>query len=187
MATAYIGLGSNLGDRMTTLQMAIQRLEALGRIAGVSGLYETEPVGNLDQPPFLNAVVALNTELAPADLLGALLGIERDLGRSRSFPNAPRTLDLDLLLVDDVTLDSSDLTLPHPRLHERAFVLVPLAELAPEMVHPVSGQTVREMLRVLPNRGGVELYAPAGWESAPNRVGSFAVTPPGDAGMCPGR
>jgi 2-amino-4-hydroxy-6-hydroxymethyldihydropteridine diphosphokinase len=187
LATAYIGLGANLGDRTAMLRTAVQRLETLGRITGVSSLYETEPVGYLEQPAFLNAVVALDTELAPVDLLQALLGIERDLGRRRSFPNAPRTLDLDLLLVDDVTLDTSDFTLPHPRLHERAFVLVPLAELAPEMVHPVSGRTVREMLRVLPNRGGVEVYAPAGWESAPNRVGSFDVTPPGGAGMCPGR
>ncbi len=171
MATAYIGLGSNLGDRMATLRTAVQRLETLGRITGVSSLYETEPVGYLEQPRFLNAVVALETALAPIDLLRALLGIERDLGRTRSFPNAPRTLDLDLLLVDDVILDTTELTLPHPRLHERAFVLVPLAEIAPEAVHPVSGQTVRELLRALPDRDGVEVYAPAGWESAPSRVG----------------
>jgi 2-amino-4-hydroxy-6-hydroxymethyldihydropteridine diphosphokinase len=187
LATAYIGLGANLGDRTAMLRTAVQRLETLGRITGVSSLYETEPVGYLEQPAFLNAVVALDTELAPIDLLQALLGIERDLGRRRSFPNAPRTLDLDLLLVDDVTLDTSDFTLPHPRLHERAFVLVPLAELAPEVVHPVSGRTVREMFRVLPNRGGVKVYAPSGWESAPDREGSFDVTPPGGAGMCPGR
>jgi 2-amino-4-hydroxy-6-hydroxymethyldihydropteridine diphosphokinase len=171
MATAYIGLGSNLGDRMATLRTAVQRLERLGRLSGVSSLYETAPVGYLEQPAFLNAVVALNTELAPGDLLQALLGIERDLGRTRSFRNAPRTIDLDLLLVDDVTLATTDMTLPHPRLHERAFVLVPLAELAPEMVHPVSGQTMRQLLSALPDRGGVEVHAPAGWEPAPSRVG----------------
>jgi 2-amino-4-hydroxy-6-hydroxymethyldihydropteridine diphosphokinase len=187
MATTYIGLGSNLGDRVAMLRTAVERLDTLGRITGVSSLYETEPVGYLEQSRFLNAVVALETSLAPVDLVQALLGIERDLGRTRSFPNAPRTLDLDLLLVDDVTLDTSELTLPHPRLHERAFVLVPLLELAPELVHPVSGETIRQMLRALPNRGGVEFYAPAGWESAASRVGSFAVTPPGDAGMSPGR
>jgi 2-amino-4-hydroxy-6-hydroxymethyldihydropteridine diphosphokinase len=170
MATAYIGLGSNLGDRKATLRTAVQRLKTLGRIAGISRLYETEPVGYLEQPPFLNAVVTLETELAPGELLRAVLGIERDLGRKRSFPNAPRTLDLDLLLVDDLTLDTTALTLPHPRLHERAFVLVPLAELAPEMVPPGSGQTVRELMRALPG-GGVEVYAPAGWESAPTRSG----------------
>ena len=162
MATAYIGLGSNLGDRMTTLQTAVQRLESLGRVAEVSSLYQTEPVGYLEQPPFLNAVVALETVLAPIDLLHALLGIERDLGRMRTFRNAPRTVDLDLLLVDNVILDTTELTLPHPRLHERAFVLVPLAEVAPEAVHPVSGQTVWELLGALPDRDGVEVYAPAG-------------------------
>ena len=170
MATAYIGLGSNLGDRMATLRSAVQRLQTLGRITRVSSLYETEPVGYLDQPRFLNAVVALETALAPVDLLRALLGIERELGRTRSFPNAPRALDLDLLLVDDVTLETAELNLPHPRLHDRAFVLVPLADLAPEMVHPESGQTVREMLRALPDQSGVEGYAPAGWESDPSRV-----------------
>jgi 2-amino-4-hydroxy-6-hydroxymethyldihydropteridine diphosphokinase len=166
MATAFIGLGSNLGDRTATLRTAIQRLEALGRITGISSLYETEPVGYLEQPSFLNAVVALETALTPADLLRALLGIERDLGRVRSFPNAPRTLDLDLLLVDNVILDTPDLTLPHPRLHGRAFVLVPLAEIAAQVVHPGSGKTMQKLLRALPDQGGVEVYAPAGWESS---------------------
>jgi len=165
MATAYIGLGSNLGDRMATLRTALQRLKTLGPIAGVSSLYETEPVGYLGQPHFLNAVVAVESVLAPADLLRALLDIERDLGRTRSFPSAPRTLDLDLLLVDNVILDTTDVTLPHPRLHQRAFVLVPLAELNPEMVHPVSGQTMGQLLGALPDRSGVEIYAPTGWES----------------------
>ncbi len=165
MATAYIGLGSNLGDRMAMLRKAIQRLETLGRITAASSLYETEPVGYLEQPRFLNAVVMLETDLAPIDLLQTLLGIERDLGRLRSFPNAPRTLDLDLLLVDDVVLDTPELTLPHPRLHERAFVLVPLAEIAPELVVPGSGKTLRELLRTLPDQGGAEVSAAAGWES----------------------
>ncbi|HEX2282210.1 MAG TPA: 2-amino-4-hydroxy-6-hydroxymethyldihydropteridine diphosphokinase [Thermomicrobiales bacterium] len=171
MATAYIGLGANLGDRLATLRTAVQRLEILGRITGISRLYETEPVGYLEQPPFLNAVVALETELAPGELLGALLGIERGLGRERSFRNAPRTLDLDLLLVDDLVLNTPEATLPHPRLHERAFVLVPLAELAPAMVHPGSGLTVGELARALPDAGGVEVYAPAGWETTPTRSG----------------
>ena len=171
MATAYIALGSNLGDRMTTLGTAVQRLESLGRVTRVSSLYQTEPVGYLEQPPFLNAVVALKTVLAPIDLLHALLGIERDLGRMRTFRNAPRTVDLDLLLLDDVILDTTELTLPHLRLHERAFVLIPLAELAPEAVHPVSGKTIWDLLGALPDRDGVEVYAPAGWERAPSRVG----------------
>ena len=166
MATAYIGLGSNLGDRMATLRTAIERFESLGRVTSVSSLYKTEPVGYLEQPSFLNAVIALETALTPADLLHALLGIERDLGRARSFPNAPRTLDLDLLLVDNVILDTPELTLPHPRQHGRAFVLVPLAEIAPQVVHPGSGKTMQELLRALPDQGDVEVYAPAGWESS---------------------
>ena len=165
MATAYIGLGANLGDRMTMLRMAIQRLETLGRIAGVSSLYETEPVGYLEQPRFLNAVVVLDTALAPVDLLSGLLGIELDLGRIRSFPNAPRTLDLDLLMVDDIILETPELTLPHPRLHERAFVLIPLAEVSPELVHPRSGKSLQELLSSLPDQAGVEVSVGAGWES----------------------
>ena len=167
MTTAYIGLGSNLGDRMATLRTAIERLKSLGRVTRVSRLYQTEPVGYLEQPRFLNAVVALESALAPTDLLDALLAIERDLGRTRAFPNAPRTLDLDLLLLDDVILDTPELTLPHPRLHERGFVLVPLAEIASEMVHAGTGKTMRELLRALPDEGGVDVYASAGWESAP--------------------
>jgi 2-amino-4-hydroxy-6-hydroxymethyldihydropteridine diphosphokinase len=165
MATAYIGLGSNLGDRLTMLRMAIKQLETLGRIAGVSSLYQTEPVGYLEQPRFLNAVVALDTALAPDDLLLALLGIERNQGRMRSVPNAPRTLDLDLLMVDNVIREKAELTLPHPRLHERAFVLVPLAEIAPELVHPGFEKTMPQLLRALPDQSGVEIYAAAGWES----------------------
>jgi 2-amino-4-hydroxy-6-hydroxymethyldihydropteridine diphosphokinase len=165
VATAYIGLGSNLGDRRAMLQTAVQQLETLGRITGVSSLYETEPVGYLEQPPFLNAVVALETALSPGDLLRALLDVERTLGRTRSFANAPRTIDLDLLLIDDVTLETTELILPHPRLHERAFVLVPLAELAPDMAHPISGQTMRTLLRELPDRGGIEIHAATGWEA----------------------
>jgi 2-amino-4-hydroxy-6-hydroxymethyldihydropteridine diphosphokinase len=165
MATAYIGLGSNLGDRLTTLRMAIKQLETLGRIAGVSSLYETEPVGYLEQPRFLNAVVALDTALPPDDLLLALLGIERNQGRIRSVPNAPRTLDLDLLMVDNMIGETPKLTLPHPRLHERAFVLVPLAEIAPELVHPGFEKTIPQLLHALPDQGGVEVFAAAGWES----------------------
>jgi 2-amino-4-hydroxy-6-hydroxymethyldihydropteridine diphosphokinase len=150
---------------MATLRAAVQRLETLGRITAASSLYETEPVGYLAQPSFLNAVVALDTALAPTDLMDALLGIERDLGRTRSFPNAPRTLDLDLLIVDGLILDTPELTLPHPRLHERAFVLVPLAEIAPELALPGSGKGIQEFLQALPDLGGVDISAAAGWES----------------------
>ena len=164
MATAYIAMGSNLGDRAETLRKAVQQLNALGWITKVSSLYETAPVGYLEQPSFLNAVLALDTMLVPVDLLRALLGIERDLGRARPFRNAPRTLDLDLLLVDDLILDTPGLTVPHPRLHERAFVLVPLAEIAPDVVHPGFGQTIGELLHSLPPSGGVEVFAAPGWD-----------------------
>jgi 2-amino-4-hydroxy-6-hydroxymethyldihydropteridine diphosphokinase len=164
MATAYIGLGGNLGDREATLREAVRRLDQLGRVTAVSSLYETEPVGYLEQPPFLNAVAAVETSLAPEALLAALLAIERDLGRERTFRNAPRTLDLDLLLMDDEVIDSPTLTLPHPRLHERAFVLVPLTEIAPDVTHPLLGKTVGELLDSLASREGVRRWQGRGWE-----------------------
>jgi 2-amino-4-hydroxy-6-hydroxymethyldihydropteridine diphosphokinase len=167
--TAYIALGTNLGDRLATLRDAVRRLRALGRIAAVSSLYETEPVGYREQPPFLNAVVALETTFAPQALMAALLGIERELGRTRSFPNAPRTIDLDLLLVDDLVIDTPELTLPHPRLHERAFVLIPLAEIAPDITHPILCQTASELLAALPDTSGVKLWQGPGWAVATRR------------------
>jgi 2-amino-4-hydroxy-6-hydroxymethyldihydropteridine diphosphokinase len=166
MATAYIALGANLGDRVQTLRQAAHRLTVLGRITAVSSLYETDPVGFLEQPAFLNAVIALETQLAPGALLTALLAIERELGRTRTFPNAPRTLDLDLLLLDEEVLTANGLTLPHPRLHERAFVLIPLAEIAPGATHPILRRSTSDLLLALPDRGGVRLYASPGWESA---------------------
>ena len=168
MATAYIALGANLGNRAETLGRAVQRLTALGHITAVSSLYETDPVGYLEQPSFLNAVIALETQLAPAELLAALLDVERDLGRTRTFPNAPRTLDLDLLMVDDAVLTTDVLTLPHPRLHERAFVLIPLAEIAPKVTHPILSRSIADLLLALPDRCGVRRYASPGWESSPS-------------------
>ena len=136
MTLAYIGLGSNLGDREGTIRRAVELLGA----ARVSTLIETEPWGYADQPRFLNAVAELETDEPPRALLARLLEIERELGRTREGPRyGPRTIDLDLLLYGDDRLDEPGLGLPHPRLHERAFVLEPLAELAPELVVPGFG------------------------------------------------
>lgn len=137
MGTAFVGLGANLGDRLGTMRRAVRRLGDLGEVTALSSVYETDPVGYAEQPSFLNAVARLTTPLEPGPLVRALLGIEADLGRVRTFPNAPRLLDLDLLFYDDLVLAIPDLTLPHPRLHQRAFVLVPLAEIAPDLDHPV--------------------------------------------------
>ena len=141
-AIAYVGLGANLGDREETLRRALGLLDLHEGIdlAAVSTLRETEPVGYLDQPLFLNGVARVETELAPQDLLAALLEVERELGRDRSGPRfGPRTVDLDLLLYDELVLDEDGLTVPHPRLHERRFVLEPLAELDPRLLIPGRG------------------------------------------------
>ena len=145
-ATVYIALGSNLGDRAAYLCAALARLRAYMTVTAISPVYETDPVGYADQGPFLNAVIGGTTTCSPAALLGALQGIERALGRERPFPNGPRTLDLDLLSYDALMLDTPDLTVPHPRLHERAFVLVPLADIAPDLVLPGPGRTVAALL-----------------------------------------
>jgi 2-amino-4-hydroxy-6-hydroxymethyldihydropteridine diphosphokinase len=132
VSRAYVGLGANLGDREAAIRRAIELLRADSdlRVTAVSSLRETEPWGLVDQPRFLNGVAAVETELAPRELLERLLAVERALGRSRDGPRfGPRTIDLDLLLYDDARLGEPGLTLPHPRLHERRFVLEPLAEL----------------------------------------------------------
>jgi 2-amino-4-hydroxy-6-hydroxymethyldihydropteridine diphosphokinase len=142
MIRAYVGLGSNLGDREHMIWGAVHMLAFNPdvAVAAVSELRETDPVGYLDQPPFLNAAAALDTELSPRALLDLLLTVERELGRSRDGPRfGPRTIDLDLLLYGDETVDEPGLTVPHPRLHERVFVVEPLAELDPDLVVPGRG------------------------------------------------
>lgn len=147
MARAFIGLGSNLGDREAALRGA---LELLGEdVVAVSSFRETEPVGYLDQPAFLNAAAALETGLEPRALLERLLGVERELGRTREGPrHGPRTIDLDLLVYDDRVIDEPGLVVPHPRLAERRFVLEPLAELDPDLVVPGRGRVADLLSRL---------------------------------------
>jgi len=155
METAYIALGSNLpspaGSPRQTLDAAILRLSELGKVTARSSYYSTAPVGYADQPQFLNAAIALETGLDPQTLLDRLLAIERSLGRDRShgIPNGPRTLDLDLLLYSNRVIRTESLQLPHPRMAQRAFVLRPLAEIAPDLIHPELHRSVTQLLQDL--------------------------------------
>jgi len=151
MAKTAVALGSNLdspfGDREANLREAVRRLSDLGKVTAVSSFRLTEPVGYLDQPAFLNGVALLETEVVPLDLLRALLGIEKQMGRDRShgIAKGPRSIDLDLLLYDEVTMQTEELTLPHSEMTKRLFVLQPLAEIAPEWIVPGSDQTVAQI------------------------------------------
>ncbi len=155
MAIAYIGMGANLpsaaGPPEATLAAAVPRLAKVGYIVAWSSLYSTAPVGIVDQPRFVNAVVALDTAFAPLALLNALHAIEHEFGRDRStgIPNGPRTLDLDILLYGEQVVSEQRLEIPHPRLAERGFALVPLSEIAPEVCDPRSGATIRQLLEQL--------------------------------------
>ena len=159
--TAYVGLGSNLGNREANLQAALSRLAALPTmmIKRVSSLYETAPVGVTEQPEFLNAVAALETSLPAADLLDVFLHLENQLGRVRTFRWGPRVIDIDLLLYGDAQIALPFLTVPHPRLRERAFVLVPLAEIAPKLVLPGDTKTVEELANYFCGNGNIRHLA----------------------------
>jgi len=146
----YLSLGSNVGDREAHLHDAIARLGTAGRVVAVSSFYETEPVEFIQQPWFLNCVAALETSQTPPQLMTSLLGIEQEMGRTRVRKKGPRTIDIDILLFDNEQIVSQELTIPHPAMPQRRFVLEPLAELAPEAVHPVLQKTVRELLDALP-------------------------------------
>ena len=176
MPTAYIGLGANLpscaGPPEATLVAAAERLERLGHVTRRSSLYSSRPVGFANQPSFVNAVVELETDLDPHALLEELLAIEKEFGRDRSagIRNGPRTLDLDILLFDRIKIDEPGLEIPHPRLAERPFVLIPLFELSPSIVHAGKNQTMAQLLH------DVEVVQDAG-PSAESETAARAVVP----------
>ena len=164
MKTVYLSLGSNLGDRELMLRSALDRLNAADlRIVRVSSVYETEPVGFKEQPFFLNLVAEGETDLFPLMLLSRIQKVELLLGRKRSgAPNGPRSIDIDILLYGRATVNSARLDIPHPRLHERRFVLGPLVELAPDLRHPTIGRTMRELLASLEGQK-ITLRSPTSW------------------------
>jgi 2-amino-4-hydroxy-6-hydroxymethyldihydropteridine diphosphokinase len=158
MAITYLALGTNLGDRIANLRLALDAFPPDIVVRSQSRIYETPAWGYEEQPSFLNMVVKGETGLSPGALLARLKVLERDLGRTPTFRWGPRVIDIDILFYDEITLDSPDLTIPHPRLHERAFVLVPLSDLAPDLVHPRLGNTIRQLLAQV-DASGIQKYA----------------------------
>ena len=159
----YLGLGSNLGDRRSNLRRALRQLRPAGRITQVSSLYETEPVGYLRQPRFLNAVCVIETGLSPHALLRFIKRIEQQMGRRSTRRFGPRLIDLDILIYGAYCVRTRTLEVPHPRFHERAFTLVPLREVAPGLAHPVLGRTIAALAAELVGQPGVEASEGPGW------------------------
>lgn len=152
--TVYLGLGSNLGDRQENLDRALDYLSQRLRLGKVSPVYDTEPLGDTDQPHFLNMVCQIFTYLEPTALLTLVKGIEKKLGRTGKS-GAPRPIDIDILLFGEQVIDTPDLVIPHPKMTDRAFALIPLAEIAPDLVHPVSGKTIKQLLQDMTEKQGV--------------------------------
>ncbi|MFQ5408887.1 MAG: 2-amino-4-hydroxy-6-hydroxymethyldihydropteridine diphosphokinase [Anaerolineales bacterium] len=159
MPAALLALGANLGDRAANLRAALEALPPHARVVQSSPVYETAPQYVTDQPRFLNMAAQVETELSPVDLLQRLKSIEHALGRTATRRYGPRVIDIDILFYADETVSAPTLQIPHPRIAERAFVLRPLADIAPDWVHPTSGQTVADMLADLPDDGGIELIS----------------------------
>lgn len=154
----YLALGSNLGNRRENLRAALRSLPPAATVLAESPIYETAPWGYNDQPDFLNQVILIETGLHPAGLLARLKEIEAEMGREATFRNGPRLIDLDILFFGELIYDQEGLTIPHPRLGERAFVLIPLADLAPDLIHPLSGESVRAMAKRV-DAAGVHLFS----------------------------
>lgn len=165
--TLYLGLGSNVGDRLANLRIALDRLVEGGvAIRRVSSLYETEPVGYREQGLFLNAVAEAETELAPEGVLALIRRVEAALGRERTIPNGPRTIDLDILLWGERVIEQDELQIPHPRLHERLFVLAPLCELNPALRHPRLGVDMAKLKAALAGGSAVRVWGKDWWPAA---------------------
>jgi len=153
----YLSLGSNLGDRLNNLRKAISLLPPKVKVSQQSSIYETEPWGYTDQPTFLNQVIKAETDLEPTSLLAFVKSLETSLGRQESFRFGPRSIDLDILFYDKFVMNTPQLTIPHPRIAERAFILVPLAEIAPDLVHPILNKTI-QLLKTNVDSTSVDLF-----------------------------
>ena len=161
MHTVYLALGSNLGDRAANLRSAIDAFEPEIRITRCSAVYETPPWGYLDQSRFLNQVVEAKTDLSPVGLLDHIKELEQQLGRRETFQYGPRLIDLDIIFYDNEVIESPPLIIPHPRMTERGFVLLPLADIAPHFEHPILGESVSDLLSKI-DQEGIVIYSPAG-------------------------